>query len=88
MTRLVLVLVSIMVLSSCASAPRTPAVVEARVQVNVPCDPGSVPAPAFPIDGLTGDEDWFNKAQTMAADIEVREGYESRLRSAVDSCRP
>ena len=88
MTRLVLVLLSIVALSSCASAPRSPAVVETRVQVNVPCDPGPVPAPAFPIDGLTGDEDLFNKAQTMAADIEVREGYESRLRSAVDSCRP
>ena len=88
MNRLVLVLLSMMVLSSCASAPRAPAVLETRVQVNVPCDPGPVPAPAFPIDGLTGDEDLFNKAQTMAADIEVREGYEARLRSAVDSCRP
>jgi len=37
---------------------------------------------------LTGDEDIFAKAQTLAADIETREGYEARLKSAVDACRP
>jgi hypothetical protein len=47
-----------------------------------------VPAPAFPVDGLTGDEAIYTKAQTMAADSETREGYEARLKAAVDSCRP
>ena len=75
-------------LSGCSAAPPKTSVIETKVQVSVPCDPGPVPAPAFPVDGLTGDEDIFAKAQTLAADIETREGYEARLKSAVDACRP
>ncbi len=75
-------------LTGCASHPSCPPPIETKVQVSVPCDPGPVPAPAFPVDGLTGDEDIFAKAQTLAADIEAREGYAARLKAAVDACRP
>ena len=75
-------------LVGCSAAPPRPTVIETKVQVSVPCDPGPVPAPAFPVDGLTGDEDIFAKAQTLAADVETREGYEARLKAAVDACRP
>ena len=78
----------LLLLAGCSSAPPRPAIIETKVRVNVPCDPGPVPAPAFPVDGLTGDEDLFAKAQTMAADIETRAGYEARLKAAVDACRP
>jgi hypothetical protein len=74
--------------AGCATHPSCLPPIETKVQVSVPCDPGPVPAPAFPVDGLTGDEDIFAKAQTLAADIETREGYEARLKSAVDACRP
>lgn len=80
--------VVLLLLAGCSAAPPKPAVIETKVQVSVPCDPGPVPAPAFPVDGLTGDEDIYTKAQTLAADIETREGYEARLKAAVDSCRP
>lgn len=73
-------------LAGCASRP--PTMVETKIRVSVPCDAGDVPAPAFPADGLTGDEDLYVKAQTLAADTEVREGYEARLRAAVEACRP
>lgn len=87
MMRHVLIVIAALV-AGCSAAPQKPAVIETKVQVSVPCDPGPVPAPAFPVDGLTGDEDLYAKAQTMAADIEVREGYEARLNAAIDSCRP
>jgi hypothetical protein len=87
MTRPALIVLAAL-LAGCSAAPPKPAVIETKVQVSVPCDPGPVPAPAFPVDGLTGDEDIYTKAQTMAADIETREGYEARLKAAVDSCRP
>lgn len=76
----------VLLLAGCASQP--PMGVETLVRVNVPCDAGPVPAPAFPVDSLTGAETIYAKAQTLAADIEVREGYEARLRAAVDACRP
>jgi hypothetical protein len=84
---LIAALAAAVMLGGCATAAKPPAVIETRVRVNVPCDPGPVPAPAFPVDGLTGGEDLYAKAQTMAADIEVREGYEARLNAAIDSCR-
>ena len=83
-----LIAANAVLIAGCSSTPPRPAVIETRVQVSVPCDPGPVSVPAFPVDGLTGDEDLFAKVQTLAADIETREGYEARLKAAVDACRP
>ena len=88
MIRRVLMVAVVWALAGCATTMKPPAVIETKVRVSVPCDPGPVAAPAFPVDGLTGDEDIFTKAQTLAADIEVREGYAARLNAAIDACRP
>lgn len=88
MSRLVMLTVFALLASGCGTSPSTPQVIKTKVQVSVPCDPGPVPAPAFPVDSLTGDEDIYDKAKTLAADIETREGYEARLNAAIDSCRP
>lgn len=88
MRRVALLALTAALTAGCAAHPSCPPPIETKVQVSVPCDPGPVLEPAFPIDGLTGDEDIFAKAQALAADIEAREAYEARLKAAVDACRP
>lgn len=78
--------VALLVLSGCATTqPGDPITV--RVPVPVPCDPPAVQRPAMPVDSLAPGSDVFQVARAHWAEREIREGYETQLRAAVDGCR-
>ena len=61
--------------------------VTVKVPVPVPCNPPAVDRPAMPTEALLGLEDVFVVGRALWAELEVRDGYEERLRAAVDGCR-
>ena len=58
-----------------------------RVPVPTPCDPPKVEKPAWPVDNLADGSNVFEVARALWAEVELREGYEEKLRAAAEGCR-
>lgn len=75
---------ALLVLAGCETTPRAGPPTE--VPVPVPCVERVPLRPAFPGDGLTGDEDIFSLATTLWADRQARRAYELTLETTVLAC--
>lgn len=80
-THMPLVVVAVM-LGGCATPP--PSVL---APVPVRCKEPTPDRPSMPTDSLALDAPLDTKARSMAAEIELRDGYELRLRTALEACR-
>jgi hypothetical protein len=69
-------------LSGCA----TQQLVEVKVPVPVECREPVPPRPTMPTEGLRPEAGLLDKVKALLAEIELREGYEVRLRAALDNC--
>lgn len=81
------ILASALALAGCATTePRT---VLQRINVPVPveCREEAPARPLMPTEALREGVDLDQFAQAAMAEIERREGYEIRLRAALDACR-
>lgn len=74
----------LLALAGCAGQP-APQVV--KVPTPVYCEPDDVPAPALPIDQLQEGADDYDVTRALWATVEMQEGYQVKLRAAVDACR-
>lgn len=82
--RMVIVLVIVViaiVLAGCATTSTT-----IRVPVPVACDVATPPRPVMPTDTLTSADTLDRKVKAALAELETREGYEGKLRAALDVC--
>lgn len=70
-------------LAGCGS---TQQLVEVPVPVPVECREKSPPRPAMPTDGLLPTDSLDRKVKAMMAEIELREGYEIELVTALGNC--
>jgi hypothetical protein len=78
------VLAGAIALAGCDTIPTAPELLE--VPVPVPCVERVPERPAFPADGLTGEEDIWTLATTLWADRLARRAYELRLETVVLAC--
>jgi len=78
-------IISVLLLSGCAST--APAPVEVRVPVPVPCRAPAVETPRFATADLRPADDLQTKVRALLAERQQRLAYETRLRAALDACR-
>lgn len=71
--------------TGCACTPKE-VYVTVKVPVPVPCKPTKVEEPAFPLQEATTLEEFGIKLKKALAEIEIRKGYETKLKAAVESC--
>lgn len=86
--RLVLAIVLLvavgLVLPGCSTVP--PQIQTVKVAVPVECREPVPDRPAMPTEGLAAGADLDASVAALLAEIELREGYEVRLRTALDAC--
>ena len=85
--KLSLLLISSLLVSGCACRP----IIETKdqrveVPVLVPCKVEFIPLPSWPVNSLTKEDDIHKKVQVSLAELEEREAYEKKLRSALKAC--
>lgn len=83
MKRLIVVMLLCLVVASCATAP--PAGVT-KVPVPVECREQVPDRPAMPSDGLVSAQPLDGFVAALLAEIDLREGYEIRLLTALQGC--
>lgn len=84
-TALVSCLAALAILNGCASHP--PAVLEAKIPVEIPCEPPLIPRPAFAVDGLPLGAGIPAQMKALRAERKQRQAYELELEAAVEACR-
>ncbi len=84
-----LIVVMLFALVGCGKEVKKPepVYVEVKVPVAVPCDPGTINAPAFAVDRLPIGSPIDKQMQALRAERHQRIGYEKELNAAIDSCR-
>lgn len=73
-------------LAACAHNPPVAPALPPRVVVPVQCEETIPDRPAMPTDALPDDSKVDPYVQAAAAEIELREGYEVKLRTALEAC--
>ena len=79
-----LILLSTLLLAGCATKPE---VVTVKVAVPVACQIAEPERPAMPTDEVSLDAPIDVMNRYLRAEIDVREGYEDRLLTALRGCR-
>lgn len=59
---------------------------EVNVPVIVPCVTSIPEEPSFPLQEASGSEDLFTLVKKSLSEIELRKGYELKLKSALTAC--
>ncbi len=75
--------VVIILLTGCATTER---LVEIKIPVPVECREQEPPRPAMDTETLKPDARIDEQSRAMRAEIEARQGYEDRLRTALRNC--
>ena len=75
-----LIALSALFLGGCAGQK----VVEVKVPVSVPCQTPHVEEPTYPVP--SADAGIYERVKVALAEIELRKGYEARLRAAKSAC--
>ena len=78
---------ALVVPTGCAAQEPRIEVRTVNVAVPVPCDEPVPERPAMPTEALAHRPDLDTFVATVAAEIDVREGYEGQLRTALGNCR-
>lgn len=73
----------VLALTGCATTDR---LVEVKIPVPVECRETEPPRPAMDTESLKPDARIDEQSRAMRAEIEAREGYEDRLRTALRNC--
>lgn len=77
-----------LLLAGCASAPEViEKPVEVKVPVPVPCKAPDIPVPAWPLAIVAPSASDFDFFKAALAEVELRKGYEARLRAALYACQ-
>jgi len=77
-----------LLLAGCANAPQViEKPVEVKVPVPVPCKAPDVPVPAWPLAAVPSSASDFDFYKVALAEVELRKGYEARLRAALAACQ-
>ncbi len=79
------VLLYMLALGGCATAPLIEIQI-VKVPVPVECREPTPDRPSMPTEALAEDADPFELLRASLAEIDRREGYEIRLRAALESC--
>lgn len=82
--RLICAAVACLVLTGCDTLRGA---ITVRVPVPVACEEPVPDRPFMPTDALRPGVDPFTFSKTAQAEIEVRQGYEGRLLTALEACR-
>ncbi|HIE1305813.1 TPA: hypothetical protein ACXJRF_000674 [Serratia marcescens] len=82
-----LIVVSVLLLASCSSAPPAPSYVEVKVPVAVPCKTADVTRPVFTVDQLQIGAPIDVQMRALRAERHQRIGYERELLAANESCK-
>ncbi len=77
-----LVVAAVLALAGCSTAPRVPVF----TPVPVECREAVPDRPAMPTESLGIDVEPFVLFRSALAEIDVREGYEVRMRAALEAC--
>lgn len=78
-------LVGLVLIAGCATPP--PASITVRVPVPVACTQPTPDRPILSIDTMAPDLPLDVQVRNMRADHDDRDGYEARLRAALEACR-
>lgn len=73
-------------LTGCASAPPRVELQQVKVPVPVECREPEPDRPVMPTESLAPGADPFTLMRAALAEIDRREGYETRLRAALEIC--
>lgn len=79
-------LLLIVLLGLLAGCSNTGPALQVKVPVPVECKEQEPERPVMPTDSLGPKDSLFVKAQAAMAEIELREGYEGKLRAALRAC--
>lgn len=82
-----LIVVSVLALASCSSAPPAPTYVEVKVPIAVPCKTADVTRPAFAVDQLPVGATIDVQMRALRAERHQRIGYERELIAANEACK-
>ncbi|QHC46386.1 hypothetical protein EFZ62_16010 [Serratia marcescens] len=82
-----LIVVSVLALASCSSAPPAPTYVEVKVPIAVPCKTADVTRPAFAVDQLPIGATIDVQMRALRAERHQRIGYERELIAANEACK-
>lgn len=77
-----------LLLAGCASASQViEKPVEVKVPAPVPCKAPDIPVPPWPLSAVPASASDFEFYKAALAEIELRAGYEVRLKAAVAACQ-
>lgn len=77
-----------LLLTGCASVPQViEKPVEVKVPVQVPCKAPDIPVPAWPLAAVPPSASDFDFFKAALAEVELRKGYETRLRASLAACQ-
>lgn len=77
-----------LLLAGCASTQQViEKPVEVQVPVPVPCKAPLIPEPAWPLAAVPAAASDFAFFRAALAEVELRKGYEARLRAALAACQ-
>ncbi|ALE96500.1 hypothetical protein ABH11_02170 [Serratia marcescens] len=82
-----LIVVSVLALASCSSAPSAPSYVEVKVPIAVPCKTADVARPSFAVDQLPIGAPIDAQMRALRAERHQRIGYELELLAANEACK-
>lgn len=82
-----LIVVCVMTLAGCSSAPPVPSYVEVKVPIAVPCKTADVARPAFAVDQLPIGATIDIQMRALRAERHQRIGYERELIAANEACK-
>lgn len=85
--KLILIAVLSLLLTGCMTSCQQPQLVEVKVIVPVPCQEPVPARPVMPTEGLALGQSVDVQGRHMRAEIDRREAYEIRLRTALENCR-
>lgn len=72
-----------MLLTACGSAP---VLTEVKVPIAIQCQEAVPDRPAMPTEGFTAKPALDEYVRAARAELEIREGYETKLRTALEAC--
>lgn len=76
-----------LLLFACVGCSSTPVLTEVKVAVPVECREKVPDRPAMPTEGFSAKPTLDQLSVARAAEIEIREGYETLLRTALEACK-
>lgn len=80
-------LAALLLLSGCATTQIEYVPFEVRVPIPVPCAVEPAPEPQWATEGLKKSDTLDDKAKALLAERVQRQGYEAKLKAAVEGCR-